>query len=209
MTQRRLPPAQRREQIVDSARSVIGQRGLAGVSLRDIAAAAGVSMGTVTYHFSSIDEILGAVVVSESERFYAGVVAAADAEADARRALGLLIDPLFVDTPEVTTHWRLWTDYWAVVARRPGMTQPYADRVRIWEECCTRVIARGVADGSLRQVDPAQAALKLSAFADGLWAQRGQEAPGLTSALAHAWMSEFIDLLLLEGSGDRPPHPPV
>ena len=198
MTQRRLPPAQRREQIVGAARSLIVQRGLSAISLRDIAAAAGVSMGTVTYHFSGVDEILGEVVVAESERFYAEVVEVADAEPDARAALRVLIDPMFEESPDVEAHWRIWSDYWAAVARRPGMTQPYAERVRFWEACCTRVIERGVRDGSLRPVEPAAAALKLSAYADGLWAQRGQEAPGLTADLARAWMHEFTALLLFD-----------
>lgn len=198
MTQRRLPPAQRRQQIVTAARSLIVQRGLAAISLRDIAAASGVSMGTVTYHFRGIDEILGAVVVAESERFYAEVVQAADGEPDVRVALDTLIDPMFADSPAATAHWRIWSDYWAAVVRRPEMTQPYAERVRFWEACCTRVIARGVADGSLRPVDPAQAALKLSAYADGLGAQLGQEAPGLTATVAGVWMTEFVQLLLFD-----------
>lgn len=198
MTRRRLPPAARRQQITEAARTLIVRRGLGATSLREIAAEAGVSMGTVTYHFSGIDEILGAVVVTESERFYADVVQAADAEPDARVALGILIAPLFGDSPEKAEHWRIWSDYWAAVVRRPGMTEPYAERVRYWETCCTRVIARGVADGTLRRVDPAQAALKLSAYADGLATQRGQEAPGLTAELAHVWMTEFVELLLFD-----------
>lgn len=198
MTQRRLPPAQRREQITRAARSLIVHRGLAAISLRDIAAAAGVSMGTVTYHFTGIDEILGAVVVAESERFYAEVVQAAETEPDVRVALDTLIDPMFADSPDAEAHWRIWSDYWSAVVRRPGMTEPYAERVRFWEACCTRVIARGVEAGTVRPVDPAQAALKLSAYADGLGAQLAQEAPGLTPAIARAWMAEFVQALLFD-----------
>lgn len=198
MTQKRLAPAARRQQITEAARSLIVRQGLGSTSLRDIAAAAGVSMGTVTYHFTGIDEILGAVVVTESERFYADVVQAADAEPDVRRALGILMDPMFGESPDVEDHWRIWSDYWAAVVRRPGMTQPYAERVRYWEACCTRVIARGVEAGTVRPVDPAQSALKLSAYADGLATQRGQEAPGLTAGVARAWMDEFIEALLFD-----------
>lgn len=197
MTRRRLSPAERREQVVQAARSVIVQRGLAGTSLRDIAAAAQVSMGTVTYHFSGVDEILSAVVIAESERFYGAVVAAADAEEDARRALQILVDPLFDDAPDVEAHWRIWSDFWAAVARRPDMADAYAQRIRHWEACCARTIERGVAAGTFRAVDPEDAALKLAAYADGLGTQRAQGVAGLTAERARAWMWEFVELLLI------------
>jgi len=204
---RRLSPSARRDQIVASARTVMVQRGLAGTSLRDIAAAAGVSLGTVTYHFRGIDEILSAVVIAESERFYGAVVEAADAEPDPRRALQLLVDPLFEEGADVEEHWRIWSDFWAAVARRPEMADAYAQRIRHWEACCTRVIERGSASGVFPEVDPGQAALKLAAYADGLGTQRAQGVPGLTGAVARAWMTEFVDLLLgptAYRTGERP-----
>ena len=191
-----MPPAQRRQQIVAAARTAIAQRGLAATSLRDIAAAAGVSMGTVTYHFASIDEILSAVVIAESERFYGAVIATADAEPDARRALQLIIEPMFGDSPDVQAHWRIWSDYWATVARRPEIADAYADRIRSWQACCVRTIARGVAAGTFREVDAEETALKLAAYSDGLGTQRAQDAEGLATSTARAWMLEFVDLLL-------------
>lgn len=196
MSRRRLPPDERRRQIVAAARSVIVRQGLATTSLRDIAGEAKVSMGTVTYHFDSIDEILGAVVVTESERFYADVVEAADSEPDPWRALELLVNPLFGDTDDVHAHWRIWSDYWAAIVRRPEMTQAYAERIRHWEKCCARVIERGAAAGAFRPVDARGTALKLAAYANGLGTQLLQEARDLTAPLAHSYLSEYIDLLL-------------
>ncbi|SDS65647.1 TetR/AcrR family transcriptional regulator [Microlunatus soli] len=192
----RLSPAQRREQIVRAARSAIAQRGLAATALRDIAAAAGVSIGTVTYHFASTDEILRAVVIAESERFYGDVITAADAEPDARRALQLIIEPLFGDSADVQAHWRIWADYWAIVARRPEIAGAYAMRIRSWEACCVRIITRGVDDGTFRTVDPDETALKLAAYSDGLGTQLAQDAQGITTEAARNWMFELIDLLL-------------
>lgn len=194
--QRRLSPEARREQIVSAARAVIVRQGLGATSLRDIAAEAAVSMGTVTYHFDGIDEILGAVVIAESTKFYADVVEAADAEPDALKALRLLIDPMFAESTEVDSHWRVWTDYWAAISRRPGMNEAYAGRIRHWERCTARVIARGVADGTFREVDPAEAALKLAAYSDGLATQRAQGVVALTRETARTWFEEFAWALL-------------
>lgn len=196
MTTARMPPAQRREQIVRAARTAIAQRGLAATALRDIAAAAGVSIGTVTYHFASTDDILRAVVIAESERFYGDVITAADAESDARRALELIIEPLFGDSPDVQAHWRIWADYWAVIARKPEVAGAYALRIRSWEACCVRIITRGVTDGTFGPVDPAETALKLAAYSDGLGTQLAQGAEGISTAAARRWMYELVELLL-------------
>ncbi|MEU9823067.1 TetR/AcrR family transcriptional regulator [Pseudonocardia alni] len=57
MTGRRHDP-QRRERIVDAAIDVVAERGVPGTTARAVAAAADVPLGSVTYHFSGVDELL-------------------------------------------------------------------------------------------------------------------------------------------------------
>jgi AcrR family transcriptional regulator len=189
-------PEVRRAMIVLAARAVIVRRGLGATGLRDIAAEAGVSVGTVTYHFTSVAEILNEVVVLETERFYGAIVAAVDAEPDPTVALRMLVEPLFDDSEEVRQHWRIWSDYWTAVARRPEVAEEYAERIRVWEACLVRVVRRGVADGTFHSasgaVDPVAVALKLAAYSDGVATQIAQNAPGLTHAVALTWMWEFL-----------------
>jgi AcrR family transcriptional regulator len=189
-------PEVRRAMIVRAARAVIVRNGLGATGLRDIAAEAGVSVGTVTYHFASVAEILNEVVVLETERFYGAIVAAVDAEPDPVAALRMLVAPLFDDSEEVRQHWRIWSDYWTAVARRPEVAEEYAERIRVWESCLVRVIRRGIADGSFDTasdgIDPSVVALKLAAYSDGVATQIAQNAPGLTNAVALTWMWEFL-----------------
>ncbi|MFH8462447.1 TetR/AcrR family transcriptional regulator [Streptomyces sp. NPDC017991] len=49
---------QRRERILATTLELIAQEGIAGVSHRKIAARAGVPLGSMTYHFHGIDEVL-------------------------------------------------------------------------------------------------------------------------------------------------------
>ncbi|MGO4425788.1 TetR/AcrR family transcriptional regulator, partial [Streptomyces sp. MCAF7] len=49
---------QRRERILTATLSHIADEGVAGVSHRKIAARAGVPLGSMTYHFKGIDELL-------------------------------------------------------------------------------------------------------------------------------------------------------
>ncbi|WP_254787846.1 TetR/AcrR family transcriptional regulator [Curtobacterium sp. MMLR14_010] len=188
-------PEVRRAMIVRAARAVIVRQGLGATGLRDIAAEAGVSVGTVTYHFASVAEILNEVVVLETERFYGAIVEAVDAEPDAVVALRMLVEPLFDDSEEVRQHWRIWSDYWTAVARRPEVAEEYAERIRVWEACLVRVVRRGVADGTFTApdgIDPSVVALKLAAYSDGVATQIAQNAPGLTDAVALTWMWEFL-----------------
>jgi AcrR family transcriptional regulator len=188
--------------IVEAARAVIVRNGVGATGLRDIAAEAGVSVGTVTYHFGSVAEILNEVVVLETERFYGAIVAAVDAEPDVLVGLRMLVAPLFGDTEQVRQHWRIWSDYWTAVVRRPEVAAEYAERIRVWEACLVRVIRRGVEAGvfgGTRQgsdggdpVDADTVALQLAAYSDGVATQIAQGVPGLTNTVALSWMWRFL-----------------
>lgn len=178
--------------IVEAARAVIVRNGVGATGLRDIAAEAGVSVGTVTYHFGSVAEILNEVVVLETERFYGAIVAAVDAEPDVLVGLRMLVAPLFGDTEQVRQHWRIWSDYWTAVVRRPEVAAEYAERIRVWEACLVRVIRRGVDAGVFADVDADTVALQLAAYSDGVATQIAQGVPGLTNAVALSWMWRFL-----------------
>jgi AcrR family transcriptional regulator len=64
-----MPPAQRREQLIDAALSVILEQGYAGVSIEAIARTAGVTRPVVYDHFSNLGRLLHALV--EREENYA------------------------------------------------------------------------------------------------------------------------------------------
>ncbi|MEX0174230.1 TetR/AcrR family transcriptional regulator [Streptomyces sp. LMG1-1-1.1] len=65
---RRYDP-ERRERIVDAALRVAGRSGLAGLSHRTVAAEADVPLGSTTYHFGSLDELLVAALRKANEGF--------------------------------------------------------------------------------------------------------------------------------------------
>ncbi|WP_258373615.1 TetR/AcrR family transcriptional regulator [Curtobacterium sp. MCLR17_039] len=185
-------PEVRRAMIVEAARAVIVRNGVGATGLRDIAAEADVSVGTVTYHFGSVAEILNEVVVLETERFYGAIVAAVDAEPDVLVGLRMLVAPLFGDTEQVRQHWRIWSDYWTAVVRRPEVAAEYAERIRVWEACLVRVIRRGAEAGVFVDVDADTVALQLAAYSDGVATQIAQGVPGLTNTVALSWMWRFL-----------------
>jgi DNA-binding transcriptional regulator YbjK len=91
---RRYDP-QRRRRIIDAAIRVVGEKGIAGLSHRSVAAEADVPLGSTTYHFKTLDELMVAALRQASEGFAKELAASGvlqntdgDLAADLARALG-------------------------------------------------------------------------------------------------------------------------
>ncbi|QDY76183.1 TetR/AcrR family transcriptional regulator [Streptomyces qinzhouensis] len=64
----------RRRRIIDAAIRVVGRDGIAGLSHRTVAAEADVPLGSTTYHFASLDELLVAALRQSNEGFGTAVL---------------------------------------------------------------------------------------------------------------------------------------
>lgn len=65
---RRYDP-ERRQRIIDAAIRVVGAKGIAGLSHRSVAAEADVPLGSTTYHFATLDELMVAALRQANEGF--------------------------------------------------------------------------------------------------------------------------------------------
>lgn len=65
---RRYDP-ERRQRIIDAAIRVVGKKGIAGLSHRSVAAEADVPLGSTTYHFTTLDELMVAALRQTNEGF--------------------------------------------------------------------------------------------------------------------------------------------
>jgi AcrR family transcriptional regulator len=191
----RHPTEVRRHLIVKAARSVIAERGLFATSVRDIAAASDVSIGTVTYHFTGIAEILAEVLNGEMESFYAPVIATATAAADGRSALEEIVDGFIASTPRAREHWLLWLDFWALSAHDPGYASRQSEIYQRWHADVQAVFERGSADGSLRPDSAQDAIAEFMAIFDGNAAQAYLPGADLRPAEARARLHRWIDRL--------------
>lgn len=86
---KRVDHQERRQQIADAVCRLLGREGLDAVSLRQVAAEAGVSMGRVQHYFATKDEMLlfAFRTVGERVRHRIGVAAAAVGQPPAPRSL--------------------------------------------------------------------------------------------------------------------------
>jgi TetR/AcrR family transcriptional regulator, transcriptional repressor of bet genes len=122
MPGRKAGEAERREQILEAAYKVALRRGVEGLTVRAVAAAAGLSHGLVLFHFKRKDQLVGAVLDRVLDTTLALEVdeAVDRIEDPAGRLPALLrreVDRLTGSGREA----RLFLEYWALGARQPAL----------------------------------------------------------------------------------------
>src|SRR5687768_9857927 len=97
---RRYDP-RRRDRIIDACLDVIAQNGVAGTSHRKIAEAADVPLGSMTYHFAGMNDLLHEAFArfaeTASEQFEERIAAAHDADT-AKQAIADAISNVVLST---------------------------------------------------------------------------------------------------------------
>ncbi|MFJ2772875.1 TetR/AcrR family transcriptional regulator [Streptomyces sp. NPDC087300] len=134
---RRYDP-ERRQRIIDAAIRVVGDKGIAGLSHRSVAAAADVPLGSTTYHFKTLDELMVAALRQSNEGF-AKVLASSgvfeDPEADLAEALARVLGEWFAgERAGVELEYELYL----AALRRPALRPVAAE----WCEGLSVVISR-------------------------------------------------------------------
>lgn len=128
---------ERRQRIIDAAIRVVGSKGIAGLSHRTVAAEADVPLGSTTYHFATLEELMVAALRQANENF-ARVLAErlpedgrGDLATDLARALG---EWLGGDRTGVELEYELYL----AALRRPALRPVAAE----WAEEAAARIAR-------------------------------------------------------------------
>jgi AcrR family transcriptional regulator len=210
----RQPTEIRRRLIVDAARGVIAERGVFATTMRDIAQASEVSVGTLTYHFTGIAEILAEVLQGEMDSFYLPIVENARAAEDATTAMRLLIDGFFAADERTVQHWRLWLDFWSLSAHDPAYARWQAKAYDGWRTDVRQVVERGVEAGEFRVDDLDIVMTEFLAFFDGLAAQAYLPASSIGPLQARDHLLGWVERRLTSGARRRaartnPARPPT
>lgn len=170
-TTRRHPAPLRRQLVIEAARTVIARHGMAATRMREIAAAAGVSLGTLTYHFTGIDEVLAGVVEAEETNFFRPVMDQALAAPTGREGLRRLVDDLFNDDERTREHWLLWLDFWTLASHDAKYGRWQDRSYQGWRAAVARLVSRGRDDGSLSVSHVGLATSQFMVLVDGVAAQ--------------------------------------
>ncbi|MER5211659.1 TetR family transcriptional regulator [Streptomyces sp. NPDC002838] len=176
---RRYDP-ERRQRIIDAAIRVVGEKGLAGLSHRSVAAEADVPLGSTTYHFKTLDDLMVAALRQANEGF-AKAVAARGGLADPRTDLaaelaGLLGEWLAGERTGVELEYELYL----AALRRPALRPVAAE----WAEDLAAHLAH--------RTDPVTARA-LVALLDGICLQVLLTGTPYDEAYAREVLSRVID----------------
>ena len=109
----------RRDRIIDACLDVVAEVGVAGASHRKVADAAGVPLGSMTYHFSGSDELLHEAfdrfIATFAQRFETRM-AKANTPDEAREAvITIILEGVFIDRRTLVLTHELYT----LAAREP------------------------------------------------------------------------------------------
>jgi AcrR family transcriptional regulator len=165
----RKSPAERSAEIADAACRIALEQGLAAVTLRSVAAHAGVTPALVAHYHPNMEvlvaEAFATVVAAEVEevaRLLAG-------RPGPRERLGTLVDTLLDGTRDDVTI--VWVEAWALGRRNEALAASVRKEMDAWQGVVQGVIEEGVREAGFRTEDPAAVAWQLLGMIDGLNAQ--------------------------------------
>lgn len=163
---RRMPPEERRQEIVAAAARLALARGLEAVTYRNVAEALGCARGLVHHYFGSVESL-------EAEAFATAVAAdldncfrRAEEQPDPVAALAHLLKHWVSEDPE--PHKTLWLDAWCQAMRKPGIRQAVDRAMRASHDRLLALLQSGVDAGNFTHPDLAALAWQLLTALDGL-----------------------------------------
>src|SRR3954468_21390246 len=158
---------ERLEQILDAACRAILERGFPATRIADIAAAAGVSTGTVHYYFATKDEVLVPALTWASGRLF-GRIAAPRHAAAAERLARLLAVAVPYPGP-ARDEYVLWIELWLRVLHQPELLPQCEAISEQWHGYFHDIVRHGAQTGEFAPAaEPDAVAERLVAFVDGL-----------------------------------------
>ena len=187
----------RREALVDAAIESLKRYGYEGLSVRRIAAEAGVSIGLINHHFPNKDTLVAESYRTFSRRLAANFEkAVAAAGPDPRARLRAYFDAFFSGPnldPQVLT---AWVVYWSLVQVSPEMRAVRDEEGQGYSQVLGRLLsdlarARGGAPADL-----GLAVNGLIALLDGLWLQLCLDPTSVRPKDAAALCDNWVDRMV-------------
>jgi TetR/AcrR family transcriptional regulator, transcriptional repressor of bet genes len=163
---------ERRRQIAEAVCRLAGRQGLEGVSLRHVAAEAGVSMGLVQHYFSTKDEMLLFTFQTLSEhveRRIGAAVGAVPQPPAPKTLLRAMLKELLPLTDQARAEVPIWTAFLARAIVEPSLAAPLREGGGLMRDFVAGHIRAAQRSGDADdRLDPRQEAATLLALADGL-----------------------------------------
>jgi TetR/AcrR family fatty acid metabolism transcriptional regulator len=164
-----LAPKQAR--LIRSAYKVMGEKGLGGLSLQDVADDAGVSKAILPYYFESKENLILLtmrwVLARVAQRIREAIAQADHAEAK----VSAMIDAIFVSGESNRRFYLVFFDFLGYAARNDRFADVGSTFHKICNGLYAEVIRLGQVEGVFNDTDAREAATVVRALVDGLFTQ--------------------------------------
>ncbi len=133
------------DRIRAAACRVMAERGATAARIADIAAAAGVSVGSVHYYFHSKDEALLDALRWAGEQLHHSLQALRDADISPIEHVRQLLELSVPTSQGLHDEYILWLEVWARVRNHPAFLQESITMSGRWYEAVREIFSRGTA----------------------------------------------------------------
>ena len=189
----------RRRALVEATIASLKRHGHEGLSVRRIAAQAGVSIGLINHHFPNKDALVAESYRRFSRQLAAGFQAAVErAPHEPRARLSAFIEAVFARPnldPRVLT---AWVVFWGLFRQSPEMRRAHREEGRGYGKL-PDLLLRDLLKQRARASSRARVAtIGLTALLDGLWLEWCLDPKGFRPAEAVALCEDWIDRVALK-----------
>lgn len=168
-TRARRSDPDRRDRIIDAALAVIAVHGVNGTTHRKIAEAADVPLGSMTYHFASIDEVLREAFTRFAQTVAARFESRLQAASGPSEAIDAVVAIIHEDAPTRTDEVAIMHELYALAAREPGFRSITGE----WMRASRRALGRHFDADTARELDALIEGLSIHRALDDAPHQRG------------------------------------
>lgn len=183
----RKTPAERADLIAKAARDLAIEQGLAAVTLRAVAARAGVAPPLVAHYEPSMESLIArtfsTIVAAEIVELEGWIATRPTASAQLTALCGSLLDGSRNDVSIV------WVEAWAIGRRNEALARAVREQMDAWQSVFQTIIEAGAARGEFDTEDAAAVAWQVLGMIDGLNAQalvRWRDPDARSSLIIHA-----------------------
>ncbi|HKH76337.1 MAG TPA: TetR/AcrR family transcriptional regulator [Rubrobacteraceae bacterium] len=157
--------------LVRSAYKVMGEKGMGGLSLQDVADEAGVSKAILPYYFESKENLILLTMRWVLARVAERIRAAISGAASAQDKVSAMVDAIFVGPESNRSFYLVFFDFLGYAARNDR----FGDVGATFHEMCNglyaEVVMAGQEEGAFAKRDLREAAAVVRAMVDGLFIQ--------------------------------------
>ena len=182
---------------MEAAIESLKRYGHEGLSVRRIAAAAGVSIGLINHHFPNKDALVAESYRTFSRRLTTSFEAAvAAARPEPRARLRAFFNAVFARPnldPQVLT---AWVAYWSLMQVSPEMRAVHDEEGRGYGDLLGRLLSELARERSRAQPDLRLAIIGLTALLDGLWLEWCLDPDSFRPKEAAALCDEWVDRVI-------------